>query len=275
MKSAESKFSPSWKFPRLTIVRSEGVNLVTSIVDILEKRLRRRLFELCPKPLGLATGRTMEPIYEALVARLRSWSASDLERLLYGWCSFNLDEYAGLKDGDDRSFRSYMSRHLGGPLQLNADKLRLPDGQAKDLHKESCCYTNQLKSYGGVGVQLLGLGSNGHVGFNEPPSSPDLSCRLVSLSHSTRVQNAFLFNGDPLQVPSQAITLGLNEILGAEEIHLIVTGHGKADILKELLHSPCSPHLPASWLRLHKNVSLWVDQAANSKALLKVEDSSD
>ena len=113
-----------------------------------------------------------------------------------------------------------------------------------------------------MGVQLLGLGSNGHVGFNEPPCGAQVGCRVVKLSAATRAQNAGLFGGDPQQVPEAAITLGLKEILEATEIHLVVTGSGKAAILQKLLQEGPSEQLPASWLRQHGRVWLWVDRAA-------------
>ena len=156
----------------------------------------------------------------------------------------------------------FRSRHLGEPLLLSPQQLHLPDGEAADPQQQACRYADQLQSFGGVGVQLLGLGSNGHVGFNEPPCGPDASCRVVSLSKSTRQQNAAAFGADPSKVPLKALTLGLREILEADEIHLIVTGKAKAEILKQLLNSPCTDQLPASWLRHHPRVALWVDQAA-------------
>ncbi len=243
-------------------MRHDLPSLVDAVVDALEERLQQRLGEKAPKPLGLATGRTMVPIYVELVARVQRWPADEREDLRQGWCSFNLDEYVGLGATDRRSFAAYMARHLGEPLQLTAEQVHLPDGRAADPEQQACRYADQLQSFGGVGVQLLGLGSNGHVGFNEPPCGPDASCRVVSLSESTQQQNAAAFDGDPSQVPSQALTLGLREILAADEIYLIVTGKAKAEILKQLLESPCSDQLPASWLRNHPRVSLWVDQAA-------------
>ncbi len=249
-------------FASTITVRENLPSLVEAVVDALEGHLRQRLGEQRPKPLGLATGRTMVPIYAALVARVQRWPADELEHLRRSWCSFNLDEYVGLGAADRRSFAAYMARHLGKPLQLSPQQLHLPDGEATDPEQQAGSYAAQLQSFGGVGVQLLGLGSNGHVGFNEPPCGPEASCRVVSLSQSTRQQNAAAFGGDPSQVPSQALTLGLKEILAADEIHLIVTGSAKAEILKALFDSPCTDQLPASWLRNHARVSLWADQLA-------------
>ena len=205
----------------------------------------------------------MEPLYAALVQRLMLWSAPDLDELRQRWSSFNLDEYLGLPTGDPRRYSTYMSRHLGEPLQLPPETLHLPSGGAADAHGAAQAYAAELNACGGVGVQLLGLGNNGHVGFNEPPTTADQSCHVVDLSDATRRQNSALFGGDPAAVPAQAITLGLHEILAADEIHLVVTGAAKADILKRLLTLPApQPGLPASWVLNHPCVGLWADADA-------------
>ena len=205
----------------------------------------------------------MEPLYAALVRRLKGWSPDELAALQSCWCSFNLDEYRGLAASDPRSYRSFMAEQLGDPLQIPDAALRLPDGSATDGDGAAAAYGAALTRSGGIGVQLLGLGSNGHVGFNEPPCEADLPCRVVSLSRATRQQNAAMFGGDPSAVPSSAITLGLPEILAAEEIHLVVTGAAKATILRRLLEATePDPQLPASWLLRHARVWLWADAAA-------------
>ncbi|GIS14453.1 MAG: glucosamine-6-phosphate deaminase [Synechococcus sp.] len=215
------------------------------------------------KPLGLATGRTMEPLYRTLVERLLSWSADELEALRARWCSFNLDEYLGLSADDPRGYRAYMTHHLAAPLGLPASAVHLPDSTAADGAVAARRYGEQLSGCGGIGLQLLGLGSNGHVGFNEPPCPPDQHCHEVELTPATRQQNAVLFDGCVEAVPQRAITLGLWEILEAAEIHLVVTGAAKAGILKRLLDlSEPDPALPASWLLTHPNVWLWCDAAA-------------
>ena len=214
------------------------------------------------KPLGMATGRTMEPFYAALIQRLMAWPAPQLEELKGCWLSFNLDEYVGLPPGDSRSFAAYMHAQLGCYLDLSPSKLQLPDGTAKDPAEEARRYGFALQKAGGIGLQLLGLGGNGHVGFNEPPSPADSRCRVVTLQQATRIQNASAFGGHPEEVPEQAITLGLDEIIAADEIHLIVTGAAKAEILRTALLDPCSAEVPASWLQRHSKVHLWVDDAA-------------
>jgi len=223
-----------------------------------------RLLQSCRagRPLGLATGRTMEPVYGALAQR---WAALPaLERAVLGerWCSVNLDEYVGLPAGDPRSFRAFMVCHLARPLGLNPARLLLPDGAAADPRAEASRYGAHVAALGGIGLQLLGLGLNGHVGFNEPPCGPDSRCRALALSAVTRAQNAEAFGGDPAAVPAEAITLGLAEILAAERILLVVTGARKAAILQRLLEQPPSQALPASWLQRHPAVCVIADRAA-------------
>ena len=254
--------SPSVSF-RL-VSRPDPLQLIEAVVDHWESRLRERLELREPKPLGLATGRTMEPFYRQLIARLRGWTEAERQRLIEGWLSFNLDEYVGLDSGSVASFAATMQRCLGNALGLPPAQLRLPDGAASDPDGEARRYALALERAGGLGVQLLGLGGNGHVGFNEPPCGVDTRCRVVQLSHATRIQNAAAFGGDPQRVPPQAITLGIAEILQAEEIHLVVTGARKALILARLLRGEATPDLPASWLGSHPRVHLWADAAALS-----------
>jgi glucosamine-6-phosphate deaminase len=213
-------------------------------------------------PLGLATGRTMEPVYAALVRRVAALEEQQEEGLRQRWLSFNLDEYVGLGAADPGSFHAAMHRHLLEPLQLASSWLRLPEGLADDPHAEAERYGAALGAAGGIGLQLLGLGLNGHVGFNEPPAAADSRCRCLDLSDSTRRQNAGAFGGDLAAVPARAITLGLAEILAARRILLVVTGAAKAPVLRALLRQPPGAELPASWLQGHPQVEVIADRAA-------------
>jgi glucosamine-6-phosphate deaminase len=179
-----------------------------------------------------------------------------------GWLSFNLDEYVGLGPNDPSSFSAVMARQLVAPLGLDRSQVRLPDGLAGDPHQEASRYGAELAAAGGVDLQLLGLGLNGHVGFNEPPCTAQAACRCERLTLTTRQQNAADFGGDAALVPAQAITLGLREIHAASSILLVVTGAAKAAVLRRLLHQPPSPELPASWLRGHRQFTLIADRAA-------------
>ena len=228
---------------------------------VAERVLRERLIHP-QKPLGLATGRTMEPVYAQLASQLAQRDVEEQQAIRSGWLSFNLDEYVGLAASDLRSFAAFMADRLQFPLGLRADQVRLPDGLAADPQAEARRYGAALAAAGGVGLQLLGLGLNGHVGFNEPPCAALASCRCLELSPATRAQNAGAFGGDPQAVPPQAITLGLAEILAAERILLVVTGASKASILRRALLEPPCPEVPASWLQTHQRLEVLADAAA-------------
>lgn len=235
--------------------------------DVARILLRRQLGQP-RRPLGLATGQTMAPIYAALAEGVQRLPGPQRQKLRRDWLSFNLDEYLGLGAGDHPSFRAMMNRHLTMPLGLDPDRVLVPDGQAADPQREAERYAATLAEAGGLGLQLLGLGLNGHVGFNEPPCGPEAPCRCVRLSPSTRNANASAFGGEATAVPEQAITLGLREIMAASEILLVVTGANKAAILQELLRQPATPQLPASWLKGHPALTLMVDAAAAPGALV-------
>jgi glucosamine-6-phosphate deaminase len=215
------------------------------------------------RPLGLATGRTMQPVYGALVRLVEQLPEAERLRLRERWLSFNLDDYVTDRGGQEVvGFRAEMMRALVRPMGLDPDQVRLPRGDAPDPQAEALRYGAELQAAGGIGLQLLGLGLNGHVGFNEPPCTPADRCRCVRLSPSTRAANAPSFGGSADAVPAQAITLGLREILAADSILLVVTGAAKAPVLARLLQEPSGADLPASWLRGHPRVTLLVDRDA-------------
>jgi glucosamine-6-phosphate deaminase len=213
------------------------------------------------RPLGLATGRTMEPIYRALARQLQALQPPERTALRERWLSFNLDEYVGISPTDPRSFTAFMAGWLLEPLELAPEQVRLPDGLSADPAAEAKRYGAAVAAAGGIGLQLLGLGRNGHVAFNEPPSSVDAPCRVVRLCDSTRQHNAPGQQGGH-EMPELAITLGLAEILAADRILLVVIGSAKAEVLGRALREHPSPELPASWLQLHPAVTLFADREA-------------
>jgi glucosamine-6-phosphate deaminase len=237
---------------------------VEATVDAVAAHVAERLFQALEQAavLGLATGRTMEPVYAALRQRLMALPPAPLALLLSRWRSFNLDEYVGLGGDDPRSFAAFMQHQLAGPLQVPAGGLQIPDGCAADPDAEARRYGAAVIAAGGLDLQLLGLGSNGHVGFNEPPCGPEAPCRCLELSRATREQNAAAFGGDPAAVPERAISLGMAEILAARRVLLVVTGAAKAQILRRALQAPPCPEVPASWLQHHPQLEVVVDQAA-------------
>ncbi len=213
-------------------------------------------------PLGLATGRTMEPVYGALARQFAQRSAAERQRVRQQWCSFNLDEYVGLSPEDPRSFAATMTAQLVAPLRLDRKTVLLPRGDGGDPSGEAQRYASLLEGKGGLGLQILGIGVNGHVGFNEPPCGADERCRSVILSASTRQANAFAFEDDPVRVPEQAISLGLSEILKARQILLVATGSAKAGILRRAFEESPTTDVPASWLQGHPDVTIVADEAA-------------
>ena len=210
--------------------------------------------------LGLPTGRTPVPLYAELI-ELCGRGAVDLSRAT----TFNLDEFLGLASTDERSYRAFMQRHLFGHIDLPARRIHFLDGAAPDPHAECDRYERQIARVGGLDLLLLGLGTNGHIGFNEPGQS------LVSATHSTRLTavtrraNAPLFGNRAAAVPGHALSMGMGTILRARRIVLLATGTSKAAAVRRLVHGPITPAVPASFLQLHRSAEIWVDEAAGAR----------
>lgn len=208
--------------------------------------------------LGLATGGTMEPIYARFVDKVRQQRV-DVSRLT----SFNLDEYVGLAPDHPKSYAAYMHQHLFRHLGLDTSRLHLPDGLAPDLNQHSREYALRLQQAGGVELQLLGVGSNGHIGFNEPGTPFDSTCHVVQLSERTRRDNSRFFEGNAI-VPAHAITMGLAEIMQAQEILLVATGQAKAQIIAEWYQKEVTESVPFTVLKRHPRARILLDEAAAS-----------
>lgn len=243
-------------------IRISPLPSVEAVAEVAAQALLEACREEPRRPLGLATGRTMVPVYRALVGQVSRLSVREREEIRLRWWSFNLDEYVGLGPAEQGSFAAEMHRNLSEPLGIDADRVLLPDGLAKDPEEEARRYSEALHRAGGIGLQILGLGLNGHVGFNEPPCEEHSPTRCVELCATTRQANASAFNHDLSRVPTRAITLGLSDILAAQRILLVVTGSAKAPILKRLLETSPSSDLPASWLHHHPSVQLLADPSA-------------
>ncbi|MFT9398585.1 glucosamine-6-phosphate deaminase [Acetobacter sp.] len=209
--------------------------------------------------LGLATGRTMEAVYARLAL------AHTTQQLDFSRCTtFNLDEYAGLAPTDPRSYHTYMHQHLFQHVNLTADKTHLPNGMAEDLSAEGTRYDALIQQAGGIDLQLLGLGENGHIGFNEPLASLSSRSRPVVLAPETRQQNAELFDGNPDSVPPRALTMGTGTILESKRIILTVSGAAKARTLQAVLEGPVTAQKSASALHFHNDCLVLADQEAAS-----------
>lgn len=206
--------------------------------------------------LGLATGRTFVDFYARWVERARADGVS------FGALrTFNLDEYLGLAPGSPNTFRAYMERHLFGRADFDPARTHLPDPWVPDPGAEAVRYERALQGAGGIDVQLLGLGNNGHIGFNEPGSSFASRTRAVELTAETRAQNAADFAGEA--VPTRALTMGLATIAEARRCYLVVVGEAKAGILARCLAGR-DERYPASALWGHPGLEILADAAACS-----------
>ena len=211
--------------------------------------------------LGFASGSTPLGMYEELVARCR---LGDLD--FSGASAVSADEYRGLPPENRQSYRYYMNAHLYDHVNIRKERTFLPDGMAEDSAAACADYEALIRRLGGVDLQVLGVGHNGHIGFNEPgPSFPD-ETHLVNLAASTVAANRRFFDREE-GVPRQALTIGVGTILRARRVLLMVSGSEKADVIKCAFTGPITPELPASALRLHRDVVLVGDEAALSELL--------
>lgn len=208
--------------------------------------------------LGVATGGTMEPIYARFVEQAREHSL-DVSRLT----SFNLDEYVGLSADHPKSYAAYMHQHLFSHLGFDKSRNHLPDGQAQNLEEHCLDYSARMRRHGGIDLQLLGVGGNGHIAFNEPGTAFGSRCHVVQLSERTRMDNSRFFAENAI-VPASAITMGMQDIMDAREILLIATGEGKAPILAEYYQNDVTEAIPFTVLKRHPRVKIILDEAAAS-----------
>ncbi len=210
--------------------------------------------------LGMATGRTMEPVYQLLVDMHRQAG------LDFSQCStFNLDEYIGIPAEHSCSYRHYMNELLFDQVNITKANTHLPNGMATDLSAECLRYEGAIAQAGGIDLQLLGIGSDGHIGFNEPLSSLRSRTREKALTPATLEQNAPMFGGNPANVPRRAITMGVGTILDSRRCLMLVTGKSKATILAKAVEGPISAMVTASALQLHPRCQVVVDEEAASE----------
>lgn len=208
--------------------------------------------------LGLATGSSPIGAYDQLV---EWYEKGDLD--FSQVTSVNLDEYIGLTADNDQSYHYFMKHHLFSRVNIDMANTHVPNGVAADMKAECEAYDAFIRSVGGIDLQLLGIGNNGHIGFNEPSSCFEMGTHIVDLTENTIKANSRLFEKEE-DVPRQAVTMGIRNILQADRIVLIATGEAKAEAVKKTVLGPVTPEVPASILLLHKNVSIVADDAALS-----------
>ena len=235
------------------VIRSDAGMAAQLVARLIAARVRA-------KPdlvLGLATGRTMDRVYDHLAATRRD-TGLDFSRCR----TFNLDEYIGIPAGDEHSYRHHMDRHLFSRVNVAPVNTHIPDGMAADLRVEAARYEGLIQAAGGIDLQLLGIGEAGHIGFNEPLSALMSRTREKALTPVTRHQNAAMFGGDADRVPARALTMGVGTILEARELLLLATGRAKAAVLAKAVEGPITAMISASALQLHPNCKVVVDEEA-------------
>ncbi|MDO5704132.1 MAG: glucosamine-6-phosphate deaminase [Paracoccus sp. (in: a-proteobacteria)] len=211
--------------------------------------------------LGLATGATMVPIYAALRAAYRAGQISFAQVT-----TFNLDEYLGLSPADPRSYRATMQAELFDHVDIDPARTHLPIGDTPDPKAEAARYEAAIAAAGGIDLQLLGIGRNGHIGFNEPISSLTSRTRVKALTPDTRAANAHYFPDDDM--PRFALTMGVGTIMEARHCLMLATGPAKADAVAATIEGPLSAACPASVLQMHRRATVVLDRSAAGRLKL-------
>lgn len=208
--------------------------------------------------LGLATGSTPVPTYEKLIEMNRA-GAIDFSRVT----TYNLDEYCRLPEEHEQSYHRFMKDHLFDHINICPENTHVPDGNAADPDAEGIAYDAAIAAAGGIDLQLLGIGRNGHIAFNEPCDRFIWHCHAVKLAESTIQANKRFFDSED-QVPRMALSLGIGSIMAARQVLLLATGEEKAEAVKALVTGDVTPMVPASILRHHPNTVILCDKAAAS-----------
>jgi glucosamine-6-phosphate deaminase len=219
-------------------------------------RIFAKLIESKPNAvLGLATGSTPLPLYRKLIAAGLDWS---------GITSFNLDEYIGIGPDHPQSYHAFMQGNLFRHVNIQPGNIHIPDGMTSDPDAHCRAYEEKIRAAGGIDLQLLGIGTDGHIGFNEPASSLASRTRIKTLTERTRRDNARFF-GSGEEVPFHVITMGIGTILDSRSVVLFATGENKADAIAGAVEGPVSAMNPASALQLHPSAILCLDELSASK----------
>ncbi|MCK0117359.1 glucosamine-6-phosphate deaminase [Isoptericola sp. S6320L] len=243
----------------MEVVIAPAQELAVLAADAIEALLRRRADAV----LGLATGSSPLKVYDELARR------HDAEGLSFARArGFMLDEYVGLAADHPERYRNVIATEIADRVDWPADQVTGPDGLADDLPAACAAYEEAIAAAGGVDLQLLGIGTDGHIGFNEPGSSLASRTRIKTLTEQTRVDNARFFDDDVDQVPRHCLTQGLGTIMEARHLVLLATGKHKAEAVHQLVEGPVSALWPATVMQWHPHATVLVDEAAASRLQL-------
>lgn len=209
--------------------------------------------------LGLATGSTPIGMYEQLINMYKEENIRFKEVT-----TFNLDEYCGLNKENEQSYYYYMVQNLFKYIDINMSKVNIPNGNTKDIEKECLRYERKIETCGGIDLQILGIGRNGHIGFNEPDVKFEALTHMVALDEQTIKDNSRFFDCIE-EVPKKAISMGIKTIMGAKKVILLVNGKEKADAIYGTIYGKITPELPSSVLQLHSDITVIVDKEAAAR----------
>lgn len=243
----------------MEVVIADEYTLAELAADAIERLLRT---ETAPV-IGLATGSSPLRIYDELTTRHKNEGLSFAHAQ-----AFMLDEYVGIADDHPQRYRNVIDAEIATRVDFAEGAVHGPEGSADDLAAASADYERKIAEAGGIDLQILGIGSDGHIAFNEPGSSLASRTRVKSLTHQTRLDNARFFDGDVEQVPKLCLTQGLGTIMEAKHIVLVATGGNKAEAVHQMVEGPISAMWPATVLQMHPHVTVMLDDAAASRLQL-------
>ena len=243
----------------MEVVIADEYTLAELAADAIERLLRTEASPI----LGLATGSSPLRIYDELTTRHKNEGLSFARAQ-----AFMLDEYVGIADDHPQRYRNVIDTEIATRVDFAEGAVHGPDGSADDLAAASADYERKIAEAGGIDLQILGIGSDGHIAFNEPGSSLASRTRVKSLTHQTRVDNARFFDGDVEQVPKLCLTQGLGTIMEARHLVLVATGGNKAEAVHQMVEGPISAMWPATVLQMHPHVTVMLDDAAASRLQL-------
>jgi glucosamine-6-phosphate deaminase len=235
-------------------------NTTGELAQAAAQRIVEALRSVPDLVLGLPAGRTPVGVYAEL-GRLVAAGQADFSRA----SAFALDEFVGVDRAHPASFQRFIREHLIERVGLPGDRFHALNGVADDLQAECDRYESAIQRAGGIGLQLLGIGGNGHIGFNEPADELPARTHRVTLLEGTRAASAALFEGDITRVPREALTMGVGTILKANAVILLAAGERKAATVERMVRGPITPQLPASFLQAHRSVHIYLDRSAASR----------
>lgn len=243
----------------LVIITKDYDEMSKKAAEIVKEEMLKKQKSGMPFKLGLATGSTPLGLYKELI-RMHKEEGLDFSTTI----SFNLDEYVGLPPEHEQSYHYFMQENLFKHININPQNIHIPDGMAKDLEKHCREYEEAIKSVGGIDLQILGIGRDGHIAFNEPGSSLASRTSVVVLAEETIQDNSRFFKSID-EVPKFAVTMGVGTILECKTLLLLANGKGKAEAVAKAIEGPVCSEITASALQLHPDAIVIIDEEAATK----------